>query len=120
MNARLKRGDLVGAVVLIPDLMRPEWFRHFSKEMDFVITLLAKWGAWPSEMHEALLIGFSLPLFRCYPWRWGRSPAVVAFANTVSAVLKTNEHYGRNLLRQFWCIARRVPTLPDGLVRELL
>jgi hypothetical protein len=88
--------------VLIPDLMHPEWFHRFSKEMDFVVTLPAKWEAWPAEMHEALLIGFSLPLLsRCYPWRWGHSPAVVAFANMVSAVLKTNEHYGRNLLWQF-------------------
>jgi hypothetical protein len=101
MNARLKRGDLVGAVVMIPDLMRPEWFHRFSKETDFVVTLPAKWEAWPAEMHEALLIGFSLPLLRCYPWRWGRSPAVVAFASTMLSVLKTDEHYGWNLLRQF-------------------
>jgi hypothetical protein len=121
MSARLKRGDSVGAVVLIPDLMRPEWFRRFSKEMDFVITVPAKWEAcWPAEMHEALLMGFSLPLLRCYPWRWGRSPAVVAFARTVSAVFKTNEHYGRDLLRQFWRASGRIPSLPDGVVRWLL
>ena len=42
-NARLKRGYSVGVVVLIPDLMRPELFRGFSKEMDFIITIPAMW-----------------------------------------------------------------------------
>jgi hypothetical protein len=120
MTARLKRAETVGAVVLIPDLMRPDWFRRFLKEMDFVITIPAQWPEWPAEMHEALLMGFSLPLLRCYPWRWGRSPAVVAFARTVSAVYKTDNNYGRDLLRKFWRAARRVPSLPDGVVRKLL
>ena len=120
MTARLKRGDSVGAVVLIPDLMRPEWFRRFSKEMDFIITIPGRWPEWPSEMHEALLMGFSLPLLRCYPWRWGRSPAVVAFARAVSAVFKMDTLYARDLLREFWILTSRVPTLPHGLVRSLL
>lgn len=120
MNARLKRGESVGAVVMIPDLMRPEWFRRFSKEMDFIITIPALWPEWPAEMHEALLMGFSLPLLRCYPWRWGRSPAVVAFARTVSAVYKKDNIYARDLLRQFWSAARRIPSLSNGLVRTLL
>jgi hypothetical protein len=120
MIARLKRGDSVGAVILIPDLMHPDWYHRFLKEMDFVITIPAKWEEWPAEMHEALLIGFSLPLLRCYPWRWGRSPAVVAFARTVSAVFKADNNYRRTLLRQFWRVSRRVPTLSDGLVRRLL
>jgi hypothetical protein len=120
MCARLKRGDSVGSVILIPDLMRSTWNRRFLKEMDFVVKIPPCWEEWPAEMHEPLLIGFSLPLLRCYPWRWGRSPAVVAFARTVSAVFKTDNNYGRDLLREFWRVARRLPTLPDGLVRELL
>jgi hypothetical protein len=89
MNTRLKRGDFVGAVIFIPDLMRPEWLWHFSKEIDFTVMVPAKWDAWlAAEMHEALLNGFFLlPLRRCYSWRWGRSPAVVAFfSHSVSCV----------------------------------
>jgi len=120
MVARLKQGESTGAVVLVPNLMQGVWGRRFRKETDFSITIPAKWPEWPREMHEPLILGFSLPLLRCYPWRWGRSPAVVAFARTLSEVFKTDNVYAGDLLRQFWCAARRVPSMPAGLVRRLL
>ena len=88
--------------------------------MDFVIRVPARWPKWPAEMHEDLLIGFSLPLLRCYPWQWRRSPAMVAFACTVSVVFKMDNIYGRDLLWQFWVVTGRVPSMPDGLVWSLL
>jgi hypothetical protein len=66
--------------------MHSDWLWQFLKEMDFVITVFTQWEEWPAEMHEGfLLMGFSLPLLKCYPCPWAQSPAMVAFAHTVLA-----------------------------------
>jgi hypothetical protein len=69
----------------------------FFERNGFYHSIPAMWPEWPADMHEALLMGFLLSLLRLrsYPSWWGRSPAVMAFASTVSAVYKKDSIYAQ-------------------------
>ena len=57
-RGRLKRRDELRGVVLVPYLMRMEWFRRFTKTVDLYFRVPAgptPW--WPAEMHEPLFVG---------------------------------------------------------------
>ena len=118
---RLKRHELLKGVVLIPTLMEHEWFRRFSRVVDFYFTIPP--GAipsWPVDMHESLTVGIYLPLFRCRPWDWKCVPFLVQFESSLSSLYKTNNPEGGNFLRQFWISSSRITYLPKRLVSDVL
>ena len=118
---RLKRHGVLRGVVLIPNLLRGEWFRRFIRVIDFYFIVPAgSIPAWPACMHESLTIGIYLPLLRHQPWDWKRVPFVVPFSFALSALYKKGDPSAGPLLRQFWTSSSRVATLPKSLVSELL
>jgi hypothetical protein len=66
--ARLKRQDTLTAIVLVPLLLTPEWFRRFCQVVDVYFVVRPGTPFWPSNMHEPLLVGCCFPLLRGEPW----------------------------------------------------
>ena len=119
--ARLKRHDVLRGVVLVPCLMRPEWYRRFARIVDVYFIVPA--GAipeWPANMHEALTIGLYLPLLRHQPWDWKTVPFMVPFGVAVSKMYKEDESQTGSVLRQFWQACTGVTSLPRRVVCDLL
>jgi hypothetical protein len=118
--AKTKRGGQFGAVILIPKLMKPDWFRRFHRVVDvfFEVKPICDW--WPKEMHEPLLIGFVFPLLRCDPWRWKEAKWMVGMGRALSALHKEDIGKGGNLLCKFWRARQRAASMPARLVRPLL
>jgi hypothetical protein len=118
--ARLKCGEDVGAIVLVPSLMKPEWFHRFTCTVDLYFTVPVGDDLWPSSMHESLMVGFIFPLLRYEPWHWRCIPFMVGLGRTLSALHKTNHHEARDLLRKLWAARSRAASLPAHMVRPLL
>jgi hypothetical protein len=118
--ARLKRGEHVGAIVLIPSLMKPEWFRRFARIVDLYFSVPVGHPCWPQSMHESLMVGIVFPILRHEPWHWRRVPFMVGLGRTLSVMHKADHHEAGNLLRKFWSAHSRAVHLPAGVVRPLL
>jgi hypothetical protein len=119
--ARLKRHDQICGVLIIPTLLAHEWFRRFTRTVDFYFTVPAgSINEWPKGMHESLTIGCYFPLFRYHPWDWKRVPFLIPFGIAVSAMYKASDPLAGDILRQFWNARARVTSLPKRLVSNLL
>ena len=56
--ARTKRRELLQGIIVIPNLLTPEWTRRLSKTVDIYFRIPAgSLPGWPNEMHESLTIG---------------------------------------------------------------
>jgi hypothetical protein len=119
-TARLKRMEEVGAIVLVPSLMKPDWFRRFCRTVDFYFTIPAGCAIWPASMHESLTVGLVLPLHRCEPWSWKEVGFVVALGRALSAMHSNDYISGRNLLQKFWRARARCEAMSECVVRTLL
>jgi hypothetical protein len=118
---RLKRHHLLRGVVLVPGLMRPEWFRRFVRTVDVSFVLPAgSCPEWTTSMHEPLTVGIYLPLFRASPWDWRRVPFLVPFAREMSGMYKAGDTSGRDLLREFWASSGVISDMPFSMVSRLL
>jgi hypothetical protein len=118
---RLKRHNLLRGVVLVPGLMRPEWFRRFVRTVDVYFVIPA--GAcpeWPASMHEPLTVGIYLPLFSASPWDWRRVPFLVPFAREMSSMYKAGDPSGRDFLREFWASSGELSEMPGSMVSRVL
>jgi hypothetical protein len=119
-NGRLKRHGVLRGIVLVPQLLQPEWFRRFTRIVDFFFVIPA--GAipeWPQSMHKSLTIGIFLPLLRCKPWSWRHVPFLVPLGRTLSGLYKKGDPSAGIILRKFWHLCGRVAYLPERLVCEV-
>jgi hypothetical protein len=120
-DARLKRHDILRGVVLVPALLRPEWFRRFRRTVDFYFFVPAgSIPAWPASMHEPLTIGVFLPLLRFSPWDWKRVKFLVSFSLSLSAMYKEGDPSAGSVLCEFWLSCSWIARMLKGLVRDLL
>jgi hypothetical protein len=110
----------VGAIVLVPRLMRPEWFRRFVRTVDVYFYLPVNSPYWPLGMHEPLLVGIAFPLLRHDPWQWRKVPFMVGLGRALSALHSADHISGRNLLRKFWAAWKRAIVMPPSVVCKLL
>jgi hypothetical protein len=120
-NGRLKRHGVLRGIVLVPQLLQPEWLRRFTRIVDFYFVIPA--GAipeWPQDMHESLTVGIFLPLLRCKPWSWRCVPFLVPLGRTLSGLYKKGDPSAGIILRKFWHVCGRVAYLPERLVCEVL
>jgi hypothetical protein len=120
-NARLKRHEILKGVVLVPALLRPEWFRRFRKTVDFYFFIPAgSISAWPACMHESLTVGLFFPLLRHRPWDWKRVRFLVPLSIALSGLYKASDASAGDILREFWHARAWVANMPERLVCDLL
>jgi hypothetical protein len=68
-NGRLKRHETLLGIVVIPLILKPDWFTRFVKTVDlYLFVPVGAMPDWPRSMHEGLTIGLYFPLLRYEPW----------------------------------------------------
>jgi hypothetical protein len=87
-------------IFVIPRLFTPRWMRLLYKLSDFVFHLQPGSLWWPSDMHEPLFVGISLPLLSRYPWTLRGTPLLVGLDRQLREVQRSGQGDGRHLLQQ--------------------
>lgn len=118
--ARAKRHDSLRGAIMVPRLMKPEWFRRFVRMVDVYFVIQPGSSIWPKHMHEPLIVGLFLPLLRCEPWDWKRCRFMVDLGRTLSGMHQENEPGAWDILRKFWKASSTCNNLPQHVVCKLL
>ena len=119
MKAIHKRTDAYH-IFLIPRLYSPLWLRMLYKVSDVVLKIPAGSRHWPSNMHEPLLIGISLPLLTRNPWTLRGTPLLVGLERELHQVLRSGEEDGGDLLRKLLRTPRQLASVSERVARQLL
>ena len=107
-------------IFVIPRLFTPAWSRLFHKLCDFVACVPVDSPHWPSNMHEPLWIGISLPFISQRPWTLRRTPLLVGLAIKLRGVLSTGEGDGGDVLRELLRTPGRVRGLSQRMASGVL
>ena len=119
--ARLVRPSQVTAIVLVPQLLQPEWRRRFVRCVDLYFVIAAgSSDIWPSHMHESLLVGISFPILRHEPWEWKRVPFMVGLGRQLSSLHKDNSVLAGDILHKFWSTRYKMSRLSESMVCKML
>jgi hypothetical protein len=109
---------------LIPRLCTSHWRKQLLKCCDLVLTLQFNDAFWPRQSHEPLLLGIYFPLlppfFKYRPWKLKHTKFVENFESRLRILQSAGDKMDWGILRKFLVQARSIPSLPDGLARELL
>jgi len=116
MKAIHKRTDAYH-IFLIPRLCSPLWMRMLYKVSDVVLKIPAGSRHWPSNMHEPLLIGISLPLLTRNPWTLRGTPLLVGVERELHQVLCSSEEDGGDLLRKLLRTPRQLASVSERVAR---
>lgn len=119
MKAIHKRTDAYH-IFLIPRLYSPLWLRMLYKVSDVVLKIPAGSRHWPSNMHEPLLIGISLPLLTRNRWTLRGTPLLVGLERELHQVLRSGEEDGGDLLRKLLRTPRQLASVSERVARQLL
>ena len=114
-----KRSDAFH-IFLIPRIFTPYWRRLFAKCCDFVFHLPVGHSLWPSDMHEPLLVGISLPFIRHKPWSLRSTPVLLGMGGKLRQVLESGEGTGRDILRELLSLPRRASCVSESMARGML
>ena len=87
-------------IFVIPRLFTPRWTRLLYKLSDFIFHVQPGSRHWPSDMHEPLFIGISLPLLNRYPWTLRGTPLLVELEGQLRKVQGSGKGDGRDILQQ--------------------
>ncbi len=118
-RARVKR-ELSTHVFVIPRLMAPEWQRQLFRVADLYIEL-PFFDLWSKNTHhEPLVIAFIFPFLSYSPWQLKRSRAFLGMGRHLRGLWKEGEVPVRSVLSQFFASTRKLETLPQSLVRQML
>ena len=111
-------------IFLIPRLCTCHWRKQLLKVCDIVLTIQPKFLFWPANMYEPLLVGIHFPLlppiFKFRPWKLKHTEFVEKFRAELHRVQATGQSVDWSILREFQLRSRSIPSLPDGVARELL
>ena len=117
--ARLKHQSSVH-VFIVPKLFLNLWHRQFYKVMDLVLIAPPAFSFWPASMFEPLLIGFCFPLIRFKPWTIKGTPKLVSIEREMQKMWEEKRLDGRDCLREFLLVIRKLPSMSESVVRALL
>jgi hypothetical protein len=71
--AGFKRHDFLIGILVVPRLLKPEWFRLYVRNVDLYFFIpVGAIAQWPTSMHEGLTLGVYFPLLRHNPWEWSK------------------------------------------------
>ena len=92
------------------------------KTCDLVFTLKCSDSSsiWSKEEHEPLIFGLTLPLLSVSPWRFKDTVLVDRLDKSLSGLPAGSWGAAGCLLREFFEKARRMESLPEGVVRRML
>lgn len=114
-----KRSDTFH-IFLIPRIFTPYWRRLFAKCCDFVFHLPVGHSLWPSDMHEPLLVGISLPFIRHQPWSLRSAPVLLGMGGRLREVLASGKGTGRDILRELLSLPGRASCVSESVARGML
>jgi hypothetical protein len=114
-----KRPDAMH-VFVCPKLMTYKWRKMLLRSCCLSFYVDVGPDYWKDEMFESVLCGIYLPLLPCPPWTFRRSGSVLAVERKLCSVSKTESGDQGLVLRQFLNFTRRLPTMQEGVVQELL
>jgi hypothetical protein len=103
-----------------PRLMTARWRRRVAKLSDFRFHLDAGFDHWGKERHEPLLIFVCLPLSCHRPWKLRGCRFVGQAEGKLCQLSGGPEGRVRRVLRQLLIKARKLESLPEGVVRGML
>ena len=108
-------------IIVIPRLMENRWGRKLRRESTFLFVIpVGTEGVWGVNMYEPLFMFVSLPLCRYKPWTLKGTRFVDEFCGTLRAVWEGPDARRRHLLRKLFVTERRLCSLSEGMVREVL
>ena len=107
-------------VLVAPRLMTNRWRKQLTKICDVVFTIPVGTQCWGVHQHEPLLVGFALPLISHRPWRLRGVPLLERAISQLSSLSPTAVNWGRDILQQLLGITRKLESLPEGVVWEML
>ena len=118
-KARLKRQDSLH-VVVIPRLLKPEWFRQLYKTCDLVFDVPIGADCWPSNMFEPIVIGIVFPFLSRPPWQLRRTPKMFQVVRTMRKMWKIGDLAARDFLCQLLLEYAKLSSVPPNVVRKML
>jgi len=107
-------------VFVVPRLMTSQWRKVLGKAADVLFTLPTTVEAWPSFMHEPLIVAILLPFHRFYPWTYRRSALVGTLEGELRRMWETVPEGAGPLLCKFFKQTRTLESMPAGVVRKVL
>jgi hypothetical protein len=111
-------------IFLIPRLCTSHWRKQLMKVADLIITVKTDEHFWSQEMHEPLLTAIYFPILpsdhKFRPWQLRNTELVARVKRHVSRMRKTGRPVDWDCLRKLFISARKIPSMSDGLARQLL
>ena len=117
--ARLKRHRSLH-VVVVPKLFFSLWRRQLHKCSDMILCLPPGLHCWEKNMHEPLIIAFLFPYVRYEPWCIKGTPKLCAMARSMQKMWKSKDVDGSSDLRKFLLEIKRLSTMTEHVVRQVL
>jgi hypothetical protein len=118
-KARIKRQDSLH-VVVIPRLLKPEWFRQLYKTCDLVFDIPPGADCWPSNLFEPVVIGIAFPFLSRPPWQLRRTPKMFQVARTLREMWEIGDLAAGHFLRQLLLEYAKLSSVPSNVVRQML
>jgi hypothetical protein len=111
-------------IMVIPRLCTAMWRKQLNKVADLIIQVQPNEEFWGSAQHEPLLIAFYFPILptlpKYRPWQLKGTELVDRTQREVQRMQKGSEPVDWSCLRELLLLTRKIPSLPDGMVRKLL
>ena len=118
-KARIKR-QVSLHVVVIPRLMKPEWFRQLYKTCDLVFDVPPGSKCWPTNMFEPVVIGIVFPFLSRPPWQLRRTPKMFQVARTLREMWQVGDLAAGDFLRKLLLDYAKLSCVPSDVVRQML
>lgn len=107
-------------VIVVPRIMTGRWRGDMIKETDFWTEIPAGLPWWSASRYEPLTLFISFPLIDSQPWTLRRTPLLEELDRELRKVWKSDHERGWRLLRELLLRARKLRSLPEGVVRKML
>jgi hypothetical protein len=118
-KARIKRQDSLH-VVVVPCLLKSEWFRQLYKTCDLVFDVPPGSDCWPTNMCEPVVIGIVFPFLSRAPWQLRRTPKMFQVARTMREMWEVGDVAAGHFLRQLLLDHAKLSCVPANVVRQML
>jgi hypothetical protein len=118
--SRIKRMHLLH-IFLCPRLLTNTWCKRLYRVSDLVVKLPSgHHPAWPTQMHEPLILVLTLPFLAVCPWQLRNTPPVLELGRTLCRMWQDPQGDVGGVLCQLCHLLASLDSMSAGMVRELL